>query len=213
MNEEKKTIVSQVKALFASEEVKDVVADIVEESFKEVKTTDGIILNVSSLDVDGVVEIVSEDGKETAPAAEYILEDGSILVVGEEGKISEVKEATTEEEVVEEAMEEEGEVAVEEEIEDVVEEVIEEEVIEEVIEGNDSDLIARIEAIEAKFEAKFKALEDANIILAEANVVLEENFSKIADEPIEKEIKISRSQAFRTAKAAKLDKLRKNLGK
>ena len=195
MEENKKSIVDQVKTLlFSGEPVDKVeVEAIIEGDFKEVKTAEGVILNVSTLDVDGIVEIVSEDGKEIAPPAEYILDDGSILVVGEDGIISEVKEATTEEEVVEEAMDEE--------------EVVVEEVVDVVAEDN--LLEARIEAL----EAKFSALVDANVVLAEANVVLEENFSKIANEPIEEEIKISRGQKFRTVKADRLDKLRKNLGK
>lgn len=50
-----------------------------------------------TLEVDGRVWLVAEDGTEVAlPAGEYPLEDKRVLVVKEDGKVAEIKEAPTE---------------------------------------------------------------------------------------------------------------------
>ncbi len=101
----------------AEESIKEKLAKLlfsneVEVEFSEMKTADGIILNVSALEKDGIVKIVSEDGKELAPEGDYILEDGSTIVVGAEGVIVEIKPA----EEVKEEMSENGLEAFEERI-------------------------------------------------------------------------------------------------
>ena len=190
--ENKKSVVDQVKELlnFSAEEVVEV-----EVEFTEVKTSDGVILNVSAMDKDGIVEIVSEDGKSLAPAGEYVLEDGATIVVGEEGIISEVK--AIEEEVAEEEMAEEVVVESNEVVDADVSEV------------KENPLEARIQALEAKFaEVRIR-----NEELSKANILLASNFSAFKSEPMEEEIKISKSEKFRTAKASKFDRLRKTLNK
>ena len=193
MEENKKSVVDQVKELlFSSEKVNNV------EEFAEVKTSEGVILNISAMEVGATIEVVSEDGKNPAPAGEYILEDGSTIVVGEEGVISEVKVA--EEEVAEEEMSEE---TVDESKDSIDADVSEEEV---------NPLEARIEAL----EAKFSALSDVNILLAEKNVelegkndVLESKFSAFKGEPAAKEIKITKKDA-KYDKFAALGSVRRN---
>lgn len=57
----------------------------------DVKTKDGIILSFEGELVSGIeIFQVDETGKNPAPTAEYILEDGQIIMV-EDGKITEVK--------------------------------------------------------------------------------------------------------------------------
>ena len=53
--ENKKSVVEQVKdLLFSSEDSK--------QDFVEVKTSEGVILNISVMEAEGTIEVVSEDG-------------------------------------------------------------------------------------------------------------------------------------------------------
>ena len=75
---ETKTKIEKIKELlFATEEV--VVEEVVVEDFTEAKTVDGVILNITAVEKDGVVEIVSEDGKEIAAAGGGILNSAKKL--------------------------------------------------------------------------------------------------------------------------------------
>lgn len=56
------------------------------------KTKDGIIISVPSLEPGSEIYIVDETGKNPAPDAEYILEDGTIISVVE-GKIATIEPA------------------------------------------------------------------------------------------------------------------------
>ena len=70
----------------------------------------GTVIEYESMEAGSPVFIVSEDEKIALPVGEYTLEDGKILVVVDEGEISEIKEAAeekVEEEVEVEAAEEE----------------------------------------------------------------------------------------------------------
>ena len=62
----------------------------------------GAIIEYESLEAGSPVFIVTEDEKIALPAGEYTLEDGRILLVVDEGEISEVKEATEEDQAEEE---------------------------------------------------------------------------------------------------------------
>ena len=62
----------------------------------------GTIIEYESLEAGSPVFIVTEDEKIALPAGEYTLEDGRILLVVDEGEISEVKEATEEDQAEEE---------------------------------------------------------------------------------------------------------------
>ena len=68
------------------------------------KLMDGItIFEADAFEMDKEVFIVTEDEQKIpVPIGEYEMEDGRILVVIEEGIISEIKEVATEEEVIEE---------------------------------------------------------------------------------------------------------------
>jgi len=70
----------------------------------------GTVLEAEAFEAGNEVFIVTEDEKIALPVGEYQLEDGRILVVAEEGLISEIKTEEAEEEEVEvEAAEEEKE--------------------------------------------------------------------------------------------------------
>lgn len=89
MAEEKKNLLTEIKKLVFSE---------VEEEFLDVKTAEGIVLRVSEVKEGEVVTIISEDGENVSGASEYVLEDGSKIIVDENGVITaietEVEEAT-----------------------------------------------------------------------------------------------------------------------
>ena len=90
----KEKIAAISKIVFGSEEV-------VEETFLDVKTSDGVVLRVSELAEGATVTIISEDGENVSGAAEYVLEDGATVVVDENGVITSVMESEEEvEEVV-----------------------------------------------------------------------------------------------------------------
>lgn len=61
------------------------------------KLENGTVLEAESFEKDYEVFIVTEDEKVALPVGEYALEDGRILVVVEEGIISEIKEVSGEE--------------------------------------------------------------------------------------------------------------------
>ena len=76
----------------------------------------GTVLEAEAFESGNEVFIVTEDEKVAVPVGEYQLEDGRILVVAEEGLISEIKTEEAEEETTEEVEEVE---AAEEEKEEV----------------------------------------------------------------------------------------------
>ena len=61
------------------------------------KLENGTVLEAESFEKDYEVFIVTEDEKVALPVGEYAMEDGRILVVVEEGIISEIKEVSGEE--------------------------------------------------------------------------------------------------------------------
>ena len=96
----KTSVINQIKTLLG-----------MEVKLETIKLLDGItIFEADSFEAEKEVFIVTEDEQKIpVPIGEYELEDGRILVVIEEGIISELKEKAEEEEVVEEeAKSEEG---------------------------------------------------------------------------------------------------------
>ena len=89
----KTSVINQIKTLLG-----------MEVKLETMKLMDGItIFEADAFEMDKEVFIVTEDEQKIpVPIGEYEMEDGRILVVIEEGIISEIKEVATEEEVVEE---------------------------------------------------------------------------------------------------------------
>lgn len=76
--------------------------DIVIEGLElaQMKLADGeTVIEAESFEAGQPVVVVSESGNVPLPVGDYVLEDGMILVVAEEGVIAEIKEAEVEEEV------------------------------------------------------------------------------------------------------------------
>jgi len=84
--------------------IKEVVGLSEEVKLEQQTLENGTVLEADAFEADNEIFIVTEDEKVALPVGEYQLEDGRILVVAEEGIISEVKEAGEEE--VEEEVEE-----------------------------------------------------------------------------------------------------------
>lgn len=88
------------------------------------KLENGTVLEAESFEKDYEVFIVTEDEKVALPVGEYALEDGKVLVVVEEGIISEIKEVSGEEAPEEEAeMAEENLYVTKEEFSAAIEEI------------------------------------------------------------------------------------------
>ena len=107
------------------EQIKNVLNLNEEVKLEQAKLDNGTVIEADSFESGVEVFIVTEDEKVALPIGEYSLEDGKLLVVVEEGVISEIKETeeeveeTEEEEVEVEAADEEVTYATKEELEEV----------------------------------------------------------------------------------------------
>ena len=73
----------------------------------QAKLENGTVLEAESFESEQEVFILTDDEKVALPIGEYEMEDGKILVIAEDGIISEIKEGGEEEVVEEEVVEEE----------------------------------------------------------------------------------------------------------
>ena len=89
----------------------------------QAKLDNGTVLEAESFEAGQPIFIVSEEDRIAVPVGEYVMEDGRILVVAEEGVIGEIKEATAEEEEAP-SVEVEVEAAVEPTMEDKIKEMV-----------------------------------------------------------------------------------------
>ena len=103
----KKNVINQIKELLG-----------MEVKLGTMKLSDGVtVLEAEMFEAGAEVFILAEDQKIALPVGEYELEDSRILVVSEEGIISEIKDAVAEEEMPMEEPQAEVEVEVEAEAE------------------------------------------------------------------------------------------------
>lgn len=87
------------------EKIKDVLNLNEEVKLEQAKLDNGTVIEADAFESGNEVFIVTEDEKVALPIGSYNLEDGKILVVAEEGLISEIKDAEAEEETEEEVEE------------------------------------------------------------------------------------------------------------
>jgi len=135
------------------EKIKDVLNLNEEVKLEQAKLDNGTVIEADSFESGVEVFIVTEDEKVALPIGEYALEDGKILVVAEEGLISEIKDAEAEEEV-EETEEEEVEVEAAEEVTYATKEELEE-------------VKSLVEEIKAMLEPKEDLSEEVGNLLTE----------------------------------------------
>lgn len=115
---EAKKALEQIKSLLFAEQVAEVVSqEEVTIEFAEGVLADGTIVKFDKLEAGGMISVITPDGEIPAPVGEHELEDGTIVVVLEEGIIAEVKMVEpNQDEVVVEMSEEDDAPAIEEEV-------------------------------------------------------------------------------------------------
>ena len=132
------------------EKIKDVLNLNEEVKLEQQALENGTVLEADAFEADNEVFIVTEDERVALPIGGYELQDGRILVVAEEGIISEVKEA--------------GEEEVEEEVEEVE---AEEEEMAYATKQELQEVKEMIEEIKAMLEPKEDLSEDLGNLLTE----------------------------------------------
>ena len=116
----------------------------IEVKLEEMKLENGTVVSADTFEKGSEIFIVTDDEKVAMPVGEYILEDGRLVVVSEEGMIADVKEVSDEvpaeetEDLEEETVETEVPAEVATEVEAIIEAVVE--VIAPVIEEVKSEI-------------------------------------------------------------------------
>lgn len=149
---EAKKALEQIKAMLFSEQAQVVSQDEVQIEFAEGVLADGTIVKFDKLEAGGMISVVTPDGEIPAPVGEHELEDGTIIVISEEGIISEVKLVAEEED--------ENEIEVEVEMLNEV-----------VVEDNQADKFAEISE---QFNSKISDLEGKINLLSDVTTKLVE---------------------------------------
>lgn len=171
---EAKKALEQIKSLLFADQVAIEVPqeEVVEVEFAEGVLADGSIVKFDKLEAGGLITLVTPDGEVPAPVGEHELEDGTKIIVAEQGMIAEVK-----------MPEAEVEVTVDSEMSaDPGDEQSEE--TEEVSEEPKADRFAEISA---QFEAKFSEVEAKVELLNEvANKMVEFMDAFVKVETVEK---------------------------
>ena len=184
---DKKSFIDKLKTMFS-----DIENEVVEDTFVDVKTVDGVSLRVKEEEIaEGVqVYVVDEEGIETpAPEGEHVIE-GKTITTDAEGKVVSVVETEVEEEVeeVEEVEAKECDCVGEEGCECDKKGEYEAEMSEEVIE----EVVEEVNPMEARIEALEKSL--SNIAESMSAIDgLSKAVADLANSPADKEVKLSKS--------------------
>ena len=153
-----------------------------------IKLIDGTtVLEAEMFEADNEVFIVTEDEQRIPlPIGEYELENAMILVVVEEGIISEVKEATTEEEVAEPEAEAEVEVEAEKSVNPIAKKVIESVSKETFFSAEIEELKKEIEELKTQLSAQTNEVATEEVAPVElAEEVKPISFNPENEKPIE----------------------------
>jgi len=118
----------------------------IEVKLEEMKLENGTVVSAEAFEKGSEIFIVTDDEKVAMPVGEYILEDGRLVVVSEEGIIADVREVS-------------DEVPAKEETEDL-EETIETEVPEEVVQEVEAIVEAVVEVIAPVIEEVKSEIEE-----------------------------------------------------
>jgi len=118
-------ILNKIKTFLGEEKIEQEETQLEESQEKvelaQAKLDNGTILEAEAFEAGNEIFIVTEDERVAMPVGEYMMEDGQMLVVSEEGIIGEIKAQEAEEEV--EAEEEEMAYVSKEEFNSAVEEI------------------------------------------------------------------------------------------
>lgn len=184
----------------------------IEVKLEEMKLENGTVVSAESFEKDREIFIVTDDEKVAMPVGEYILEDGRLLVVSEEGMIADVRDVSDE---VPAKENEEGEEITSDLVEDGEEEVIEdveevEDKVEEEIDlaGMEKRIQSLEKAIEEMMYPKEEMGEDTSTL--KSRTVKEEFSKEKLSEPAAKPIK--HNPESKTSKTRQLDFAKGNFG-
>lgn len=157
------------------------------------KLENGTEIEAEAFEAENEVFIVSEEEKVALPVGEYELEDGKILVVVEEGIISEIKEK---EEEAEEAEEIEEETEAKEEVEEQ-EMQAETSTPKKVVESISKEIhFAKIEEMQKEIDALKLALESKEEVKEEAKEEVELSAEEVAPIKHNPEADASKKETF-----------------
>ena len=178
----------------------------IEVRLEEMKLENGTVVSAETFEKGSEIFIVTDDEKVAMPVGEYILEDGRLVVVSEEGMIADVREVSDEvpakeTEDLEEVIETEVPEEVATEVEAIVEAVVE--VIAPVIE----EVKSEIEMLKKKFsDMDVKEEEEKKEELSAARKPIKHNPE--AKAPQKKQMQFAKGQ-FNTTLDRVLNKLNK----
>ncbi len=119
----------------------------IEVKLEEMKLENGTVVSADTFEKGSEIFIVTDDEKIAMPVGEYILEDGRLVVVSEEGMIADVREVS-------------DEVPAKEETEDLEEETVETEVPAEVATEVEAIIEAVVEVIAPVLEEVKSEIEE-----------------------------------------------------
>ena len=177
----------------------------IEVKLEEMKLENGTVVSAEAFEKGSEIFIVTDDEKVAMPVGEYILEDGRLVVVSEEGIIADVREVSDEvpakeTEDLEEVIETEVPEEVVQEVEAIIEAVVE--VIAPVIE----EVKEEIEMLKKKFSDMDVKEEEKKEELSAARKPIKHNPE--AKAPQKKQMQFAKGQ-FNTTLDRVLNKLNK----
>jgi hypothetical protein len=182
----------------------------IEVKLMEMKLENGTIVSAEAFEKGNEIFIVTDDEKVAMPVGEYILEDGKLLVVEEEGMIADMREVSDEvpakEEITEDLEEEEKK---EEEMEERKEEadVADWKGMEKRIQ-NLEDAIADLKKDKVEAEEEVEMTEEVNEVKEELSEVKPIKHNPEAKTPQKKQVQFAKGQ-FNTTLDRVLSKLNK----
>ena len=158
----------------------------IEVKLEEMKLENGTIVSAESFEKDKEIFIVTDDEKVAMPVGEYLLEDGRLVVVEEEGKIADVREVSDEVPAKEEESDDK------EITEDLAEEEEKEEEKEEMGYATKEELAevkSMIDEIKAMLDPKEEMSEESSEEVVEEKVEMSKEVQEQLSEPASKPIK------------------------
>ena len=158
----------------------------IEVKLEETKLENGTIVSAESFEKGKEIFIVTDDEKVAMPVGEYLLENGNLVVVEEEGKIADVREVSDEVPAKEEESDDK------EITEDLAEEEEKEEEKEEMGYATKEELAEvrnMIDEIKAMLEPKEEMSEETSEEVIEEKVEMSKEVQEQLSEPASKPIK------------------------
>jgi len=156
---------------------------------EEMKLENGTIVSAESFEKDKEIFIVTDDEKVAMPVGEYLLEDGRLVVVSEEGMIADVRDVADEAPAkeTEEGEEITSDLAEDDEVKEEEEEVEEEETELYATKEELGAVIDMINDIKSMIDSKAGEIEEEEEMSIEKPLksrTVKEEFSEVSSKPI-----------------------------